>query len=439
MLTCKVRPVVHPTMTVLLITNYQLAITNIMYLKTLHLRQFRNYFDQKVAFDAPKTILVGNNAQGKSNLLEAVELLSTLKSHRVGRDRDLILDSKPIGQIDATLERQTGPIDLALTLRSGGRRTLKLNGEPLRRHLDFLSVLNVVQFSCLDLDLVRGGPEGRRNWIDRLVIQLEPIYAHILQQYNQILRQRNALLKRSKEIRKAEFSESFDKMQFLAPESPEPENKENLPIPNSQFPIPSSELALWDAQLATAGARVIRRRDRILERLMPLARKWHHSISGSAEVLDVKYEANIEVGAELIAKDNLEGVRQAFLEKIQKRAIAEQFQGTTLVGPHRDDITFTINNTPARQYASQGQQRTLVLALKLAELQLIEEVVGEAPLLLLDDVLAELDLSRQNQLLETIQERFQTLITTTHLGAFDTQWLRQTQILSVVAGQINRF
>jgi DNA replication and repair protein RecF len=426
-------------MTVLLITNYQLAITNIMYLKTLHLRQFRNYFDQKVAFDAPKTILVGNNAQGKSNLLEAVELLSTLKSHRAGRDRDLILDSKPIGQIDATLERQTGPIDLALTLRSGGRRTLKLNGEPLRRHLDFLSVLNVVQFSCLDLDLVRGGPEGRRNWIDRLVIQLEPIYAHILQQYNQILRQRNALLKRSKEIRKAEFSESFDKMQFQAPESPEPENKENLPIPNSQFPIPSSELALWDAQLATAGARVIRRRDRILERLMPLARKWHHSISGSAEVLDVKYDANIEVGPQLIAKDNLEGVRQAFLEKIQKRAIAEQFQGTTLVGPHRDDITFTINSTPARQYASQGQQRTLVLALKLAELQLIEEVVGEAPLLLLDDVLAELDLSRQNQLLETIQERFQTLITTTHLGAFDTQWLRQTQILSVVAGQINRF
>lgn len=410
-----------------------------MYLKTLHLRQFRNYFDQKVAFDAPKTILVGNNAQGKSNLLEAVELLSTLKSHRVGRDRDLILNSKPIGQIDATLERQTGPIDLALTLRSGGRRTLKLNGEPLRRHLDFLSVLNVVQFSCLDLDLVRGGPEGRRNWIDRLVIQLEPIYAHILQQYNQILRQRNALLKRSKEIRKAEFSESFEKMQFLAPESPEPENKENLPIPNSQFPIPSSELALWDAQLATAGARVIRRRDRILERLMPLARKWHHSISGSAEVLDVKYDANIEVGPQLIAKDNLEGVRQAFLEKIQKRAIAEQFQGTTLVGPHRDDITFTINSTPARQYASQGQQRTLVLALKLAELQLIEEVVGEAPLLLLDDVLAELDLSRQNQLLETIQERFQTLITTTHLGAFDTQWLRQTQILSVVAGQINRF
>ncbi|MEG3850802.1 DNA replication/repair protein RecF [Microcoleus sp. herbarium19] len=417
-----------------------------MYLKTLHLRQFRNYLDQKVAFDAPKTILVGNNAQGKSNLLEAVELLSTLKSHRVGRDRDLILDSKPIGQIDAALDRQTGAIDLALTLRSGARRTCKLNGEPLRRHLDFLSVLNVVQFSCLDLDLVRGGPEGRRNWIDRLVIQLEPIYAHILQQYNQILRQRNALLKQSREIKKAEFSQTFDKIPFLVSESLEPENTEEFPSINSQFPIPhshcpinSSELALWDAQLATAGSRVIRRRDRILERLMPLARNWHSSISGSAEILDVKYDSNIEVGPESIASYNLEGVRQAFLDKIQQRAIAEQFQGTTLVGPHRDDIIFTINNTPARQYASQGQQRTLVLALKLAELQLIEEVVGEAPLLLLDDVLAELDLSRQNQLLETIKERFQTLITTTHLGAFDSQWLRQTQILSVVSGQINRF
>jgi DNA replication and repair protein RecF len=433
-----------------------------MYLKNIHLRQFRNYLDQKVVFDAPKTILVGNNAQGKSNLLEAVELLSTLKSHRATRDRDLILDSKPMGQIEATLERQTGSIDLALTMHSQARRTCKLNGEPLRRHLDFLSILNVVQFSCLDLDLVRGGPEIRRNWIDRLVIQLEPIYAHILQQYNQILRQRNALLKSSKEIRKADFSESFDKMQFMGNKIASSQNREEFPIPNSQFlpplggvrgglpnaqfpmphaqfPIPNSELALWDAQLATAGARVIRRRDRVLERLMPLARNWHSSISGSTEVLDVKYAANIEVGQEFIAKDNLEGVRSAFLDKIQQRAIAEKFQGTTLVGPHRDDITFTINNTPARQYGSQGQQRTLVLALKLAELQLIEEVVGEPPLLLLDDVLAELDLNRQNQLLETIQERFQTLITTTHLGAFDSRWLQQTQILTVVAGQINQF
>lgn len=390
-----------------------------MYLKTLHLRQFRNYRDQKVVFEAPKTILVGNNAQGKSNLLEAVELLSTLKSHRANRDRDLILDAKPAGQIEALLERQTGLIDLSVTLRNQGRRTVALNHEPLSRHVEFLSILNTVQFSCLDLDLVRGGPEHRRNWIDRLVIQLEPVYAHILQQYHQILRQRNALLKRGREP--AVLEEAARETEKHA------------------LPISQTELALWDAQLATAGARVIRRRDRVLERLIPLAQAWHSSISGSTELLGVQYTSSVPITAELIAQAHLEGVRQAFLEKIRLRSIAEQAQGMTLVGPHRDDIVFTINETPARQYGSQGQQRTLVLALKLAELQLIEEIVGEPPLLLLDDVLAELDLNRQNQLLETIQDRFQTLITTTHLGAFDAQWLRETQILAVHAGLVKDF
>lgn len=400
------------------ILNYPFSIP--MYLKTLHLRQFRNYRDQKVAFGAPKTILVGDNAQGKSNLLEAVELLSTLKSHRALRDRDLIQDAKPIGQIDACLERQTGVVDLTLTLRTQGRRTVALNGEALRRHLDFLSVLNVVQFSSLDLDLVRGGPEERRNWLDRLVIQLEPIYAHILHQYHQILRQRNALLKRFREQGRGEEGALFSG----GGQSP--------------LPIPHSELALWDAQLAATGSRVIRRRDRVLERLLPLAKVWHRSISGSTEVLDVKYLPSVGAVGELLAPSP-EAVQQAFLDKIRLRATAELYQGTTLVGPHRDDVAFTINSTPARQYGSQGQQRTLVLALKLAELQLIEEVVGEPPLLLLDDVLAELDLSRQNQLLEAIQDRFQTLITTTHLGAFDSHWLQASQILSVQAGQIQGF
>lgn len=387
-----------------------------MYLRHLHLRQFRNYLDQKVNFDAAKTILVGDNAQGKSNLLESVELLSTLKSHRVSRDRDLILDGKPAGQVQANLERQVGNIELTLTVRSQGRRTVAINGETLRRHLDFLSILNVVQFSSLDLDLVRGGPEVRRHWLDRLLVQLEPVYAHILQQYNQVLRQRNALLKQIRQ-------------QKMAAETTGSINS-----------ISTHELALWDAQLATTGARVIRRRQRVLQRLAPLASEWHRAIAGSMEVLQMEYLANVMVDSkELIIQDSLEGVRQAFLEKIKVRAIAEQYQGTTVVGPHRDDVSFTINDTPARQYASQGQQRTLVLALKLAELQLIEQVVGEPPLLLLDDVLAELDLHRQNQLLEAITDRFQTLITTTHLGCFDGQWLQDTQILSVRSGQISYF
>jgi DNA replication and repair protein RecF len=370
-----------------------------MYLKNIYLRQFRNYKDQKVEFTAAKTILVGNNAQGKSNLLEAVELLATLRSHRMTRDRDLVQEGEDIAQINATLERDTGISDLTLTLRRNGRRSVALNSESVRRQMDFLGVLNAVQFSSLDLDLVRGGPEGRRNWLDTLLIQLEPVYAHILQQYNQVLRQRNAFLKK------------------------------NL---DSTLSTQHSELALWDAQLATTGTRVIRRRDRALQRLAAIATTWHASISGSTEILQVKYAPNIP-----LQENHPEEVQVAFLAKIQQRAVAEFHQGTTLVGPHRDEVELTINQTPARQYGSQGQQRTLVLALKLAELELIEQVVGEAPLLLLDDVLAELDPSRQNQLLDAIQDRFQTLITTTHLGSFDSQWLNSSQILVVKQGEIS--
>ncbi|PSO98990.1 MAG: DNA replication/repair protein RecF [Cyanobacteria bacterium SW_6_48_11] len=378
-----------------------------MYLKDLHLRQFRNYLDQRVAFDAQKTILVGNNAQGKSNLLEAVELLSTLKSHRATRDRDLVLEGTTAGQIQATTKRTYGSMELGLTLRKQGRRTVALNREFLRRQIDFLGILNAVEFSSLDLELVRGAPERRRNWLDSLLVQLEPVYAYILQQYNKVLRQRNALLK---EIRDREKSESTTNGQAR------------------------EQLAIWDAQLVENGSRVMRRRARVLQRVAPLAQLWHASISGETEVLEIKYAPNVTW-----SQDDPEGVQQAISEKIQQRRIAEQQLGSTVVGPHRDEVEFTINQTPARIYGSQGQQRTLVLAVKLAELKLIEEVVGEPPLLLLDDVLAELDPNRQNQLLQAIQDRFQTLITTTHLSSFDAQWRKDSQILSVEAGEINQF
>jgi DNA replication and repair protein RecF len=372
-----------------------------MFLQHLHLKHFRNYHDQLVDFSAPKTILLGDNAQGKSNLLESVELLATLKSHRTHRDRDLIQEGKSIGQIEASLQRALGPMDLKLTL--GGRRTAAINGETQRRQQDFLGHLNAVQFSCLDLDLVRGGPGGRRLWVDTLLMQLEPVYVYILQQYSQALKQRNA----------------FIRQQTAAAD------------PNQPPSFEPAQLALWDAQLATLGTRVMRRRARVLQRLTPLAQTWHASISGRSEQLTIHYQPNVAM-----ATDDANLIQQAFLEKIQSRTVAEYYQRTTLVGPHRDDVELIINDTPARQYGSQGQQRTLVLALKLAELKLIEEVVGEPPLLLLDDVLAELDLSRQNHLLETIQDRFQTLITTTHLGSFDAQWLDSSQILTVKAGQI---
>ena len=381
-----------------------------MYLESLNLRHFRNYTEQNVSFTSPKTIILGDNAQGKSNLIEAVEILSALKSHRTSRDRELIQSSETSAQIVGQLDRlATGNVELAITLRANGRRTVALNGLTQRRQLDFLGKLNMVQFSSLDLDLVRGGPDCRRSWIDGLLVQLEPIYAHILQQYNHILRQRNARLKT---IKAGEQSASDD-------------------------------LVLWDAQLAVAGSRVIRRRDRVIQRLLPFAQHWHEAISGRSEQLQINYRPNVFVDTDSndLDQTNLdqtspEAIQSKFLDKIQEKRTIELYQGTSLVGPHRDDVEFTVNDTTARQYGSQGQQRTLVLALKLAELKLIEDVIGEPPILLLDDVLAELDLHRQNQLLDAIQDRFQTLITTTHLGSFDAQWLNSAQILTIKAGQL---
>ena len=240
-----------------------------MYLKSLRLRSFRNYLDRQIEFTAKKTILVGNNAQGKSNLLEAVELLASLKSHRTSRDREFVLDSATAGQIQATVERAYGTSELSMVFRKQGRRTVAVNRENLRRQQDFLGVLNAVQFSSLDLDLVRGAPDSRRSWLDGLLIQLEPVYSSILQQYNQVLKQRNALLKRIRAIRQENESTA------LTPEC-------------------DAQLKLWDEQLAAAGSRVARRRARVISRLAPIAESWHKRISGETEQLTISYLPNVE-------------------------------------------------------------------------------------------------------------------------------------------------
>jgi DNA replication and repair protein RecF len=374
-----------------------------MYLKSLHIKQFRNYIDQAVNFTTPKTVIVGNNAQGKSNLLEAILLLATLRSHRVSKDRDLVRNGEVMGEISASCLRsqspESYPVELLMRMRNSGRRTLAINGVTQARHLDFLGNLNAVMFSSLDLDLVRGSPESRRSWLDTVLIQLEPIYINLLQQYNQVLRQRNALLKSIKQ---------------------------------GQIAYEPQQMALWDAQLVTSGTRLIRRRARLLERLNPIARAWHQAISGGSEHLAINYVPKFIFAP----TDSVEQIHQAFFETILQKSIIEQHQGTSLVGPHRDEVSLTINDTPAREYGSQGQQRTLVLALKLAELELLESVIGEPPLLLLDDVLAELDLQRQDQLLNAIGDRVQTVITTTHLASFDAQWLDSARIFQIDRGKI---
>lgn len=393
-----------------------------MYLQKLNLFSFRNYQQQEITFDSPQIILIGNNAQGKSNLLEAVELLSILKSHRSPKDQYLIKENEINAQIKGNVIKKLGEYQLSLTLRRNGRRTINLNGENLNRNTDFLGTLNTVFFSSLDLDLVRGSPEYRRNWVDNLLIQLEPIYDHILKQYNQVLRQKNALLKQLKK-----------------------QNKElNNSIINPDF-SQELELKVWDEKLAEIGTRVTRRRARVLKRITPLAQKWHSEISSKTEILNIIYSPNI-----VWFKDDPIEIQKAIQNKIQQRRMAELSLGNTVVGPHRDEIEFTINDTPTRSYGSQGQQRTIVLALKLAELQLIEQVIGEPPLLLLDDVLAELDSQRQNHLLDalgvlrsegaskSLSNNFQTFITTTHLNSFDSKVLENAQILQITNGNVQR-
>lgn len=376
-----------------------------MYLQQLYLKDFRNYQEQNISFQAPRIILIGNNAQGKSNLLEAIELLSILKSNRNVKDKDLIKKNENIAQIKATLKRKYTDYELGLILRQKGKRTLTINGENVKRNLDFLGTINTVFFSSLDLDLVRGSPEYRRNWVDNILIQIEPIYASIMKEYTQVLRQRNALLKSLKK-------------------------QENYNLPNNNLD-PNLLLKIWNEKLAETGSRVTRRRARILNRITPLAQKWHRQISNETEILNINYAPNIN----WLKDDPLE-VQKAIKNKIKERQIAEFNLGSTVVGPHRDDIEFSINDTPARSYASQGQQRTIVLSLKLAELQVIEQVIGETPLLLLDDVLAELDSQRQNHLLSAIGNHFQTIITTTHLNSFDANLLKEAQILQVKNGII---
>lgn len=368
-----------------------------MYLRSLHLRYFRNYVDQAIALSAPKTILVGDNAQGKTNVLEAVELLATLKSHRANRDRELVHNQTDKGAILASIERLGTSHELAVELRSQGRRTVRADGQVMRRRVDFLGQVNAVSFSSQDLDLVRGGPGERRTWLDGILVQLEPVYADILDQYRQVLRQRNAAIK----------------AQFEGTTQP--------------------DLSAWDAQLVATGTRVMRRRARLLQRLQPLAVQWHQRISGDREVLALAYQPQVSL-VDILA--DMQPIQSQFWQEIEAKRSAEQARGTSLVGPHRDEVSLSIDRIPAREYGSQGQQRTLVLALKLAEVDLIEQVVGDAPLLLLDDVLAELDLHRQNQLLDAIADRVQTLVTTTHLGTFDARWLNSAQILHVKAGEL---
>ncbi len=338
--------------------------------------------------------MVGANGEGKSNLLEAVELLGCQRSHRTGSDADLIRHGEGRALIRA---RSSAGDLLELELRRRGGRQARRNQKPLERQLDLRGSLRCVGFSALDLELVRGEPALRRQWLDRVVLQLEPIYGELLSRYGRLLRQRSQLLRRN--LGGASLGALLDS---------------------------------FDQQMALIGTRLHRRRHRAVARLEPLAAGWQHRLSGGRDALRLVYRP----GSQLGEPEAEEPWRQALSEQLLAQRAEEQRLGSCSVGPHRDEVELLLGDQAARRYGSAGQQRTLVLALKLAELELVEQVVGEPPLLLLDDVLAELDPTRQQQLLEAVGEGHQCLVSATHLEAFSGGWRRRCQVVRMQAGRL---
>ncbi len=370
-----------------------------MRLQRLDLRQFRNMESLRLMLREPRLIVVGANGEGKSNLLESVELLTSLRSHRCGSDRDLIRRGQPTSHIRATTVEGD---DLELHLRRvGGRQALR-NGKTLDRQVDLLGSLRSVGFSALDMALVRGEPALRRQWLDRVVMQLEPVYDALLRQYGRVLRQRAQLVRRRW-------------------------NSDQL-------------LATFDAQMAVLGTRLHRRRLRALQRLAPLATRWQERLGGGGESLALGYRS----GTPLPQGEGVAGLTDTTVEEttwrlaletqLREQRGEEERLGQCLVGPHRDDVAMLLGDLPARRYGSAGQQRTLVLALKLAELELVTAVVGSPPLLLLDDVLAELDPRRQQLLLEAVGEGHQCLVSATHVEMFTHGWCKRAQVVAMCRG-----
>jgi len=345
-------------------------------------------------FEAPRLLVLGRNGEGKSNLLEAVELLGSLRSHRAGHDRDLIQQGEPEARL---VGMTSGGDSLQLELRRSGGRVARRNGKPLERQQDLLGSLRCVGFSALDLELVRGEPALRRQWLDRVVLQLEPVYSELLSRHGRLLRQRSLLLRRQ----------------------PQAASLHAL-------------LDAFDAQLALVGTRLHRRRQRALRRLEPLAAAWHQRLSGGRETVELLYRS----GSQPPIHDSEEAWCLQLAEQLLQQRPEELRLGLCSVGPQRDEIALQLSGQAARRYGSAGQQRTLVLALKLAELELVQQVVGEPPLLLLDDVLAELDPTRQQLLLEAVGEGHQCLVSATHLGAFSGGWIEASQVIALQAGAL---
>lgn len=357
----------------------------------LKLKNYRNCKNIELDLNSKKILIIGKNAQGKTNILESIYFLSTLKSQRTGNILELINFDNENFEINADIEKSGTQIELDFYYDKDKKREIKIN-KLKTRPKEFKNVLKTILFSTQDLLLLRGTPQDRRIWLDTAISQIYPAYDDRLSKYNKIRIQKNNLLK------------DFNNSDIL--------------------------LDVYNEQLTILGSNIIYLRKMFLKEMEKIAQEKHSTIIKN-EQLTIKYDCNF-----LEEETEIEQISQKFKQKLDERKKEEIVRGQTLIGPHRDDIVFYINDKEGTKYASQGQQRTVVLALKLAELDIITKKIGEPPVLLLDDVLAELDDIRQNYLLKTIITDIQTIITSVDTLLFDEMFLKDVKIYKINEGKV---
>lgn len=357
-----------------------------MVIESLELKNFRNYETLSMEFDKGTNILYGDNAQGKTNILEAVYLSGTSKSHKSSKDREMIRFGMEECHIKTIILKKGIPYRIDMHLKKNRPKGIAVNGVPIRKASELFGIVNIVAFSPEDLNIIKSGPQERRRFIDLELCQLDKLYVYNLVNYNKALNQRNQLLK---------------DLAFR------PELADTLDI--------------WDMQLAEYGKKIMERREGFLSSLDEMTANIHARLTGDKEELHIHYEPSS--GTEDLA---------TALKKNRDRDIRQKM---TNVGPHRDDISFYIRDNDLRKYGSQGQQRTAALSLKLAEIEIVKRITKDTPILLLDDVLSELDSKRQNHLLNNIHE-IQTIITCTGLDEFIENRFEINKIYRIVNGTV---
>lgn len=357
-----------------------------MVIESLELKNFRNYEELNMEFDIGTNILYGDNAQGKTNILEAVYLSGTSKSHKGSKDREMIRFGMDECHIKTIVRKKDIPYRIDIHLKRNRPKGIAVNGIPIKKASELFGIVNVVAFSPEDLNIIKSGPQERRRFIDLELCQLDKLYVYNLVNYNKVLNQRNQLLK--------DLAFRPDLMDTLD---------------------------IWDMQLVEYGKKLIERRKSFMRSLDEMISGIHRRLTGEREELHIYYEPSCN-------EDELEEA----LAKGRERDIRYKM---TNIGPHRDDISFYIKENDLRRYGSQGQQRTAALALKLAEIEIVKRITRDTPILLLDDVLSELDSKRQSHLLNNIHE-IQTIITCTGLDEFIENRFEINRVYRIVNGTV---